>query len=121
MTTVDGGGRQCEPSGGGPLAGEADILADVGEWELSAENWSRVGELLGRMRSALGAADRESFTKARDHLETHAPPRIGTRIGEPAAVPVPEVVREHLDRLVHDLQDHLPEPDGDGNGVVTAD
>ncbi|MFF6947183.1 CATRA system-associated protein [Streptomyces iakyrus] len=124
MTALDGWGGQDGRPGGGPQGEEAEILADVREWELRPGAWGRVDELLVAMTTALAAADHETFADARDALERAAPHRIGTRIGDPAAGPVPKLVREHLDRLVHDLRDphdRQPERSGEGDGVVAAD
>jgi len=79
----------------------SDLLAEIGEWQLSEREWTVVRELLGQVRDAWQRGDRAQLLQAIGQLET-ASLRVSNEPG-PEEFPEPPEVREERNCLIGEL------------------
>lgn len=80
-----------------------EVLEDIAHWSLRSSGWERVGQGLADMERTLRAADVTGFRRAVADVEMAGPHRI-SGVEEASSLPVPEVYRERVNELIHDLQ-----------------
>ncbi|PGH49689.1 hypothetical protein CRI70_16155 [Streptomyces sp. Ru87] len=82
-----------------------EVLEDIAHWSLRSSGWERVGRGLADMERTLRAADVTGFRRAVADVEMAGPHRI-SGLEEASSLPIPEVYRERVNELIHDL--HAP-------------
>jgi hypothetical protein len=73
-------------------------------WTLPSQHWEQVRDVLAGMAAAASAVEPAALYDATETLSFYMPVRVGTRLGEDPAVPVPGFVREQIAELVDTLE-----------------
>jgi hypothetical protein len=98
------------------------VLQDATGWQLRAARWPEVGDTVGKMATAVAAADRQSLAEAVEQLEEFGPLRVVTRLGDPPREPAPPEVRERINELIDALvPDHASGPGENGDSEQDRD
>jgi hypothetical protein len=79
-----------------------DVLRDLVLWEMTAQRWEHVAEILRRIDTALTAGDADELREAVAELELSGPVRI-LRIGSKTVTGIPQPVLDRRNTLVHAL------------------
>lgn len=79
-----------------------DVLGDAVQWRLTSQRWYVVRGVLDVMRSAVDVGDVEALRAAVFELELAGPVRAVPTDG-PEVVEPPDLVRDLINELVHDL------------------
>lgn len=97
-----------------------DLLREVLEWWLTADDWSVVEQALDALSRSWVQGDIGSFRCAVTDLELTDRVRA-TRIGEPPLTAAPEQIRERIVVLVHSLEGSPPASPASGSDTNHAD